>query len=96
MKDLELTTRIVASAAQIAAAKGVTARHHIDTLVGIISRQLLDGNTEAQALDAARTAAADMAKTETGNSAIDQLLEALSTADALLCRHQALTEFNPA
>ncbi|TPQ24913.1 hypothetical protein [Methylomonas koyamae] len=96
MKDLELTTRIVNSAAQIAAAKGVTARHHLDTLAGIISRELVSGKTEAQALESARAEAADMAKTETGNSAIDQLLEALSTADALLCRHQALTEFNPA
>lgn len=92
MKDLELTARIVHSAAQIALAKNITARHQIDNLVGVLSRELLAGKTEAQALETARIAADDMAKSENSNSIIDQLLARINDADALLIGHQALSE----
>lgn len=48
-----ITARIVFSVDAMAKAKGITARHDIDTLVGIATRAMANGDSEILALEAA-------------------------------------------
>lgn len=79
----EIASRIAYTIDNTARVKGITARHEIDTMVGIATRALAEGKPEIQAIEAARNYADRLLKS---NAAIDALL-----ADTVLLQRQALS-----
>lgn len=90
MNSLKLIIRITKSADQLAKAFGIHDAHQVAALAGIISQELAKGQTEPQAYEKARLAAADLAARNNAQTSIDQLLEDLSRPHALVKR-QALS-----
>lgn len=76
-----ITARIVFSVDAMAKAKGITARHDIDTLVGIATRAMANGDSEILALEAARRHADHQTNV---NAAIHNILDQLSQQPALV------------
>lgn len=92
MNSLKLICRITRSADQLANAFCIVNAHQVSTLAGIISQELAKGQTEPQAYEKARLAAADMAARNNAQTGIDQLLSDLTGREHVLIKRQALSQ----
>ena len=80
MINLETVSRIVYSIDAMARAKGIAARHELDTLVGVATRALAEGMTEPQAIERARQHAATIIN---ANGAIQQMIERIGSQELI-------------